>query len=69
MAIAFQGTYQNGRIKLNNKPAFKTKQNVTILFEFDTEPATKRVFGSLKGKISVPDNFDEPLEDLKEYMF
>ena len=25
-------------------------------------------FGSARGKISMSDNFDEPLEDFKEYM-
>jgi hypothetical protein len=25
-------------------------------------------FGCLKGKISVPENFNEPLDDFKEYM-
>ncbi|MBU3663924.1 MAG: DUF2281 domain-containing protein [Bacteroidetes bacterium] len=28
----------------------------------------KRSFGSLKGKIILSDDFDEPLEDFKEYM-
>ena len=28
----------------------------------------KRGFGSLKGKIWMSDDFDEPLEDFKEYM-
>ena len=26
------------------------------------------VFGSGKGMFTIPDDFDEPLEDLKEYM-
>ncbi|MCL2089213.1 MAG: type II toxin-antitoxin system RelB/DinJ family antitoxin [Oscillospiraceae bacterium] len=28
----------------------------------------KEAFGCLKGKIRVPDNFNEPLDDFKEYM-
>jgi hypothetical protein len=28
----------------------------------------KRSFGSLKGKIHLTDDFDNPLEDFKEYM-
>ncbi len=28
----------------------------------------KRTFGSLKGKIHLTDDFDNPLEDFKEYM-
>jgi len=26
------------------------------------------MFGCMKGKMCVPDNFDEPLDDFKEYM-
>jgi len=29
---------------------------------------SKKAFGSLKGKISISDDFDEPLEDFKDYM-
>ncbi len=30
--------------------------------------ANKRPFGILKGKIKMADDFDEPLEDFKDYM-
>jgi hypothetical protein len=29
---------------------------------------TQRTFGSAKGKIHISEDFDEPLEDFKEYM-
>jgi Protein of unknown function (DUF2281) len=29
----------------------------------------KRQFGVFKGKITISDDFDEPLEDFKEYMY
>ncbi|MCU0340994.1 MAG: DUF2281 domain-containing protein [Spirosomaceae bacterium] len=29
----------------------------------------KPVFGSFKGKITMSEDFDEPLEDFKEYMY
>jgi len=29
----------------------------------------KRQFGAFKGKITMSDDFDEPLEDFKEYMY
>lgn len=29
---------------------------------------SKKAFGSLKGKIFLSDDFDEPLEDFKDYM-
>ncbi|MEA5137620.1 DUF2281 domain-containing protein [Arcicella rigui] len=31
-------------------------------------PKKERKLGVLKGKLSIPDDFDEPLDDLKEYM-
>ncbi len=31
-------------------------------------PKTKREFGSLKGEMYMAPDFDEPLEDFKEYM-
>jgi len=30
--------------------------------------ASERVFGSLKGKIKMADDFDDPIDDFKEYM-
>ncbi|WP_428657458.1 type II toxin-antitoxin system VapB family antitoxin [Runella sp.] len=34
------------------------------------EPQEKRpVFGSFKGKIVMSDDFDEPLDEFKEYMY
>ncbi len=34
------------------------------------KPQEKRpVFGSFKGKIVMSEDFDEPLEDFKEYMY
>ncbi len=32
-------------------------------------PQKERKLGVLKGKFSIPDDFDEPLDDLKEYMY
>ena len=29
----------------------------------------KRQFGAFEGKITMSDDFDEPLEDFKEYMY
>ena len=37
--------------------------------EIQTEKVTKRGgLGALKGKIWISDDFDEPLEEMKEYM-
>ncbi|WP_341224688.1 DUF2281 domain-containing protein [uncultured Arcticibacterium sp.] len=41
-----------------------------LKFKMDREPKSSknRQFGVLKGKISMTNDFDEPLEDFKEYM-
>jgi hypothetical protein len=44
----------------------KTKKNKT-----ESQPnhkINKRVFGCLKGKIQLSDDFDAPLDDFKDYM-
>jgi len=33
----------------------------------DTSTVGKRIPGGLKGKVSLPDDFNEPLDDLKDY--
>lgn len=37
--------------------------------EKQDKPIKKRQFGCAKDKIVMLDNFDEPLDDFKEYMF
>jgi hypothetical protein len=43
-----------------------------LLFKYQQKPTFKNkkkpVFGSLKGKIILSKDFDEPLEDLKDFM-
>ncbi|MBC6477080.1 MAG: DUF2281 domain-containing protein [Hormoscilla sp. GM7CHS1pb] len=36
--------------------------------EQETPPKKYRVAGTMKGMIIMSDDFDEPLEDLKDYM-
>jgi len=36
--------------------------------DFDPSAHAAPVFGCLKGQIKMSDDFDEPLEDFKEYM-
>jgi hypothetical protein len=45
---------------INNSP--KTTSEV------DTQKRAVPVFGCLEGQIQMSDDFDEPLEDFKEYM-
>ena len=47
------------------------KANVIIQFPVpaaEQAPEKKPVFGCLKGQIWMSDDFDEPLEDFKDYM-
>lgn len=62
--------------KLNNLPHEKRREAVDFI-EFlsdkhkksTQEQRRKRpVFGSGKGLFIIPDDFDEPLEDFKDYM-
>ena len=40
-----------------------------VPFEISVEKKSRHAaFGYLKGKINVPDDFNEPLDDFKEYM-
>jgi hypothetical protein len=41
---------------------------VAQLIEKNKSNATERVFGVFKGKIKMAPDFDEPLEDFKDYM-
>ncbi|APB33569.1 putative conserved small protein [Gloeomargarita lithophora Alchichica-D10] len=43
-------------------------ENYTESKNGEKEPRKKRRAGSLKGKIWMADDFDAPLEDLKDYM-
>ncbi len=70
MLTAIKGYYDNGKIVLMEDAPVKTKTDVIITFLADVNSDTKRkrIPGGLKGKVSIPDDFDEPLDDLKDYM-
>ena len=67
-----QGIYENGQVTLIEKPKNNHKMNVSVIFyeEENTQniPKKKRKAGGLGGKVWYSDDFDEPLEDLKDYM-
>ena len=71
MLTTIKGIYENGRIVLDEIPQAKNKSKVVVTFLEETQPAhlNKRRLGSLKGKISIPEDFNEPLDDLKDYMY
>lgn len=71
MLTTIKGTYYNGQITLDELPSTKTKSKVVVTFleEIKSSSFQKRRLGSLKGKVGIPDNFNDPLEDLKDYMY
>ena len=71
MLTTIKGYYENGSITLKEEPPIHEKTEVIVTFlneEKDKANNGKRIPGGLKGKVSIPDDFNEPIEDLKDYM-
>ncbi len=73
MLHIYKGTYENGQVILDEKPDIKSKSKVIVTFLEGTnlekeESIGKRILGGFAGNIKVPNDFDEPIEDLKDYM-
>ena len=70
MLTAISGTFTNGQVVLERTPKFKKQTKVLVIFE-EIEKSTehkKRTFGISRGNIQLSPDFNEPLDDLKEYM-
>ena len=69
MLTAIKGYYDKGKIILKEEAPVKSKTEVIVTFltEDNATIAGKRIPGGLKGKVSLPDDFNEPLDDLKDY--
>ena len=70
MLTTIKGYYEEGQIFLNEDAPVRSKTDVMVTFltEKKENKIAKRIPGSLKGKIELPDDFNEPLDDLKDYM-
>lgn len=70
MTTTIEGIYENGKITLNELPKNIEKAQVKVVFEeVEKKGETrKRKMGIFKGTITMSDDFDEPLDELKEYM-
>ncbi|MCQ8118283.1 DUF2281 domain-containing protein [Methylomonas rosea] len=76
MYTAIKGTYENGQVIFEETPPTNKNMKVLIIFLEEAEaPLTQRQpgnlnrLGSLQGNgYSIPDDFNDPLDDLKEYM-
>ena len=71
MFAAIKGYYEQGQIFLEEEAPVESKTEVIITFLTEGIKNTgiqKRVPGGLKGKVAIPDDFNDPLDDLKDYM-
>jgi len=69
MLTAIKGYYEEGKIVMEENAPVTSKTDVIITFL--TEGNNKygeRIPGGLKGRVSLPDDFNEPLDDLKDFM-
>ncbi len=66
------GFYENGQIVLDDLPKTNKKVQVFVSFaeplEIAEKTKKKRQFGTMKGSFIMSDDFNEPLDDLKDYM-
>jgi hypothetical protein len=74
MYTAIKGMYENGQVILQEPPPTRQRTKVVVMFlaEDDDTPAKERKgvrLGSLAGRgYRIPDDFDDPLDDLSEYL-
>jgi Protein of unknown function (DUF2281) len=71
MLTTIEGIYENGHVVFNENPPTISKSKVLVTFigEISNKtPFKKRPFGTLKGTIKLSDDFNEPLDELKDYM-
>lgn len=75
MYTSISGLFENGQLTLLERAPTSKKSKVVITFleevdvpESASHKPAKRRLGGLEGKITLPDDFNEPLDDLTEYM-
>jgi hypothetical protein len=69
MLTAIKGYYEKGKIILKEDAPVQERTDVIVTFLTENQESNrKRVPGGLAGKVSLPDDFDNPLDDLKDYM-
>ena len=72
MLTTVKGVYEGGKIILLEDAPVKAKADVFVtFFPPDAEapsPKKRGAPGGLQGKVDIPEDFNEPLDDLKDYM-
>ncbi|OJV16740.1 MAG: hypothetical protein BGO21_28155 [Dyadobacter sp. 50-39] len=67
MATTVKGIYEHVKVTLVGKPPIQSRTEVTVTFQTEeSQKLKKRVAGVLTGKVYMSDDFDEPLDDLKD---
>ena len=69
MLTTIKGYYEQGKIILAEQAPTKDRTEVMVTFLTDSSQEDRngiRKLGLLKGKISVPDDFNDQLEDFNE---
>jgi hypothetical protein len=70
MLTTIRGVYEKGQVYLKEKAPVNDKTDVIITFLIEDEPDKQllnlRIPGGLKGRVTIPDDFDKPLDDLKD---
>lgn len=76
MYTAINGIYENGNVILEEAAPTTQKTKVVVMFMKGPKKNTAKksskggiILGGLKGKVGIPNDFNEPLDDLNEYMF
>ena len=76
MYTAINGTYEDGSIILEEAAPTTQKTKVVVMFMEESRKGISQkqskkgiILGGLKGKVGIPEDFNEPLDDLKEYMY
>ncbi|AUD02436.1 DUF2281 domain-containing protein [Spirosoma pollinicola] len=73
MLTAIKGIYDNVQIIWDEVPPVQKRTKVIVTFLEESSPSQlnqikKREGGSMKGEVWMSDEFNEPLDDLNEYM-
>ena len=70
--VMFDVVYEDGVLKPLEDPGLMNHERVTIEIKArvaeTSERPKQRTFGSARGLIRIADDFDDPLEDFREYM-
>lgn len=68
-----KGIYKKGQIFFTEKPNIEEETEVLITFlgekALSKPKLKKRIIGIWEGEFSVPEDFNEPLDDLQDYMY